>query len=70
MQLNKTGPGTLTLGNPTNNFTGGATVAGGALAITNPTAIPAGQNVTVDSGAEFRIGFGSGNNVGEPRSAP
>ena len=59
-----TSPPTLVLGG-INTFGGDVIVNGGALSITNPLAIPAGRNVTVDSGAEFRIGFGSGNNFGQ-----
>ncbi|MDB5319303.1 MAG: uncharacterized protein JWN40_934 [Phycisphaerales bacterium] len=51
--LVKNGPGTLILGNSTNAFSGGAVVNAGRLMLGSGTAMPAGANVVVQSGAEF-----------------
>jgi fibronectin-binding autotransporter adhesin len=51
--LIKTGPGTLTLGNAINYYSGGTFVNEGRLALGSATAIPVGGNVTVAAGATF-----------------
>src|SRR5439155_995847 len=56
------GPGTLTLGNSTNNYAGGTFVNAGRLALGSGTAIPAGGNVTIAAGATFDTG-GLGNTL-------
>jgi autotransporter-associated beta strand protein len=69
--LIKTGPGTLTLTNTTNNYAtslnGGTYVQGGTLAVGAAGAvIPSGSNVVVSPGATFQLGFTSGNNSAAP----
>lgn len=54
--LSKAGPGTLTLANAVNTYTGGTYVEAGRLALGVGTAIPTGGNVTVLAGAEFNTG--------------
>ena len=64
--VTKTGPGTLTLGNAANSFTGGASIQDGTLVISRSTAIPANGNVTVGPLAEFRLAYNSGSNSAGP----
>jgi autotransporter-associated beta strand protein len=53
----KTGAGTLVLTNTTNNFTGGTYVEGGTLAIgASGPVLPAGGNVTINSGGTLSLG--------------
>jgi autotransporter-associated beta strand protein len=60
--LSKAGPGTLTLGNATNDYAAGTFVNEGRLALGSGTAIPVGGNVTVAAGATFDTG-GLGNSA-------
>lgn len=55
-QLIKSGPGTLTLTNFSNNFAGGTLVEAGRLGLGPGAAMPIGGHVTVLNGAEFNIG--------------
>jgi fibronectin-binding autotransporter adhesin len=54
--LTKTGPGTLTLGNATNDYAAGTFVNEGRLVLGSGTAIPVGGTVTVAAGATFDTG--------------
>jgi fibronectin-binding autotransporter adhesin len=67
--VTKTGPGTLTLGSALNDFSGGVSIQGGALAISRPTAVPADADVAVGPGAEFRLAFSTGSNTAGPIGA-
>ena len=61
--LIKNGPGTLILPNSTYSYTGGTFINNGTLQVAQGTAIPAGTNVSVQSGGQFNLGF-YGNSAG------
>jgi autotransporter-associated beta strand protein len=63
--LNKTGLGTLTLGNSSNTVIT-ANIQAGTLAITSPTAIGSMATVNVSVGATFQNASGSGDNSATP----
>src|SRR5207249_3552405 len=54
--LIKSGPGTLTLSNGTNNYTGSTRVKAGMLALGAATALPSGSNLSIDTIGEFNTG--------------
>jgi fibronectin-binding autotransporter adhesin len=66
--ITKTGPGTLTLSNNGNTFSGGVTVSAGTFAVSAGTGAGAKSlfgtgAVTVNSGATVRVGAGSTSNA-------
>jgi fibronectin-binding autotransporter adhesin len=69
--LTKIGPGTLTLTNAANSYTGGTYVTAGTLTVgASGAVIPSGSNVTVNNaGSVFNVGFTSGNNAAAPIGA-
>src|SRR5437870_10725503 len=54
--LTCSGAGNVYLGNGSNSYAGGTVVNSGILVLTSGSAIPAGSDVTVNSGAQFNIG--------------
>ena len=66
--ITKTGPGTLTLSNNGNTFSGGVTVSAGTFAVSAGTGAGAKSlfgtgSVTVNTGATVRVGAGSTSNA-------
>jgi fibronectin-binding autotransporter adhesin len=63
----KSGAGTLTLTNATNNYTGDTYIEAGTLNVgADGAVIPANSNVTVFSGATFQVGSTYGDNSAAP----
>lgn len=61
--LIKNGPGILILPNSTYSYTGGTFINNGTLQVAQGNAIPAGTNVSVQSGGQFNLGL-FGNSAG------